>query len=64
MQRLLVLGCPTMRLVQRYIFRIMFLGELILYPKIFYHTEGKLIRIPGLPEMYDYEFLPQEVWPI
>jgi hypothetical protein len=36
----------------------------ILYPKILYHTEGKPIRIPGLPVMYDYEFFPQKVWPI
>ena len=35
-----------------------------LHPKIFYHTEGKLIRIPGLPAMYDHEFFPQKVWPI
>ena len=28
------------------------------------HTEGKLIRIPGLPVMHDYEFLPQKVWRI
>jgi hypothetical protein len=32
-----------------------------LYPKIFFHTEGKLIRIPGLPAMYDYEYYPQKV---
>ena len=33
--------------------------------KILYrdHTEGKVIRIPGLPAMYDYEFFPQTVWP-
>jgi hypothetical protein len=30
-------------------------------PKIITHTEGKLIRIPGLPAMYDYEFFPQKV---
>ena len=35
---------------------------MILYPKILYHTEGKPIRIPGLPVMYDYEFHPQKVW--
>ena len=28
------------------------------------YTEGKLIRIPGLPVMYDCEFFPQKVWPI
>jgi hypothetical protein len=33
----------------------------ILYAKIFYHTEGKLIQIPGQPAMYDYEFFPQKV---
>jgi hypothetical protein len=32
-----------------------------LHPKIFHHVEGKLIRIPGLPVMYDYEFFPQKV---
>ena len=37
---------------------------MIFYPKILNHTEGKLIQIPGLPAMYDYEFLPQKVWPI
>jgi hypothetical protein len=44
----------------------MLLGRLSdLVFKIFYHTEGKLIRIPGLPAMYDYEIFPQnfEVWP-
>jgi hypothetical protein len=30
-------------------------------PKILYHTEGKLVRIAGLPAMYDYEFYPQKV---
>ena len=36
-----------------------------LYSKIMRHTEGKLIRIPGLPVMYDHEFFPQKVcWPI
>ena len=33
----------------------------LISPKIYYHTEGKLVRIPGLPEMYDYEFFPQKV---
>jgi len=28
--------------------------------KIFYHTEGELVRIPGLPVMYDHEFFPQK----
>ena len=37
---------------------------MILDLKLFYHTEGKLVRIPGLPDMYDYEFFPQKVWPI
>ena len=32
--------------------------------KILRHTEAKLIRIPGLPLMYDYEFFPQKVRPI
>ena len=36
--------------------------KVILYPKIIARTEGKLIRIPGLPAMYDYEFFPQKVW--
>ena len=34
---------------------------LILYPKICHHAEGKLVQIPGLPAMYDYEFYPQKV---
>ena len=29
--------------------------------KIFNHTEGKLVKIPGLPAMYDYEFFPQDL---
>ena len=37
------------------------LGDLQVVPKILRHTEGKLIRIPGLPVMYDYEFFPQKV---
>ncbi|KAJ7920684.1 hypothetical protein B0H13DRAFT_2268169 [Mycena leptocephala] len=28
--------------------------------QIFKHTEGSIIRIPGLPAMHDYEFFPQE----
>ena len=35
-----------------------------LCPKILYHAEGKLIRIPGFPVMHDYEFFPQKVWNI
>ena len=34
---------------------------MILYPKIVENTEGKLVQIPGLPVMYDYEFFPQKV---
>ena len=47
-------------------FRIIFsLDGLILYPKIFSQTEGKLVQITGLPAMYDYEFFPQiQVWPL
>ena len=33
----------------------------MLYLKIFNHTEGKLVQVPGLPAMYDYEFQPQTV---
>ena len=33
----------------------------MLCPKIFYHTEGKLVQIPGLPAMYDHEFFPQDL---
>ena len=33
----------------------------MLYSKIFNHTEGKLVHVPGLPPMYDYEFHPQTV---
>ena len=29
--------------------------------KLFNHTEGKLVQVPGLPAMYDYEFFPQAV---
>ncbi|KAJ7846175.1 hypothetical protein B0H13DRAFT_2363146 [Mycena leptocephala] len=29
--------------------------------QILKHTEGSIIRIPGLPAMYDYEFFPQEL---
>ena len=29
--------------------------------KIFNHTEGKLVELPGLPAMYDYEFFPQDL---
>ena len=29
--------------------------------KIYYLSEGKLVQVPGLPAMYDYEFFPQEV---
>ena len=36
-------------------------AQLILYPKIYYQTDGKLVQIPGLPPMYDYEFFPQKV---
>ena len=35
--------------------------KLFLYSKIIRHTEGKLIRIPGLPVMYDHEYFPQKV---
>ena len=24
-------------------------------------TEGKVVRIPGMPPMYDYEYYPQDV---
>ena len=33
----------------------------VLLIKMFYHTEGKLVQIPGLPAMHDYEFFPQTV---
>ena len=33
----------------------------MIHPKIFMQTEGKLVEIPGLPAMYDYEFFPQMV---
>ena len=36
----------------------------MLYSKIFNHTEGKLVQVPGLPAMHDYEFFPQMVCPI
>jgi len=28
--------------------------------KIYNHTEGKIVHIPGLPAMHDYEFYPQK----
>ena len=66
MQRWLKLGCPPMRLVLRCISRYSYhldRTNVILYPKMYYRTEGKVIRIPGLPAMYDYEYFPQKVWP-
>jgi hypothetical protein len=33
----------------------------MVYPKLLMQTEGKLVQIPGLPAMYDYEFFPQKV---
>ena len=45
-----------------HIFHIMFVdGLLMLYSKLYNHTEGKLVQIPGLPAMHDYEFFPQTV---
>ena len=38
------------------------LSDLVFNLKMSYHTEGKVVRIPGLPAMYDYEFFPQKVW--
>ncbi|KIM38978.1 glycosyltransferase family 1 protein [Hebeloma cylindrosporum] len=29
--------------------------------KLYKHTEGKIIKIAGLPDMYDYEFFPQKL---
>ncbi|KIM47390.1 glycosyltransferase family 1 protein [Hebeloma cylindrosporum] len=29
--------------------------------KVFKHTEGKILKIGGLPEMYDYELYPQQL---
>ncbi|KAF9557508.1 UDP-Glycosyltransferase/glycogen phosphorylase [Agrocybe pediades] len=29
--------------------------------KLYQETTGKVIRLPGVPEMYDYEFFPQEL---
>ncbi|KAH9478360.1 UDP-glucosyltransferase 45 [Psilocybe cubensis] len=29
--------------------------------KLFYHTEGKVNRVPGLPPMYDWEHFPQKI---
>lgn len=29
--------------------------------KVFYHTDGTVVKIPGLPDMYDWEFFPQKV---
>ena len=34
---------------------------LMLSSKILYNGEGKLVKVPGLPAMYDYEFFPQTV---
>ncbi|KAJ7746615.1 UDP-Glycosyltransferase/glycogen phosphorylase [Mycena metata] len=29
--------------------------------RVFKHTEGKVINVPGLPPMYDWEFFPQKL---
>ncbi|KAF8903485.1 UDP-Glycosyltransferase/glycogen phosphorylase [Gymnopilus junonius] len=29
--------------------------------KVFKHTDGTIVKIPGLPAMYDYEFFPQKL---
>jgi hypothetical protein len=31
------------------------------YVQVYKSFEGKVIRIPGLPPMYDYDMFPQEV---
>jgi len=36
------------------------LSDLEIGIKIYTHSEGKLVQIPGLPPMYDYEFFPQK----
>ena len=42
-----------------------FYAEYVIFHLKIFHKEGKLVRIPGLPAMYDYEFFPQyyKVWP-
>jgi hypothetical protein len=34
----------------------------MLYLKLFNQPEGKLVHVPGLPAMYDYEFHPDGMW--
>lgn len=29
--------------------------------QMFYHAEGKVIKVPGLPDTYDWEHFPQAV---
>ncbi|KAH9476220.1 UDP-glucosyltransferase 45 [Psilocybe cubensis] len=31
--------------------------------EVFYHTEGKVTKVPGLPPMYDWEYFPQKLSP-
>ncbi|KAK7042088.1 glycosyltransferase family 1 protein [Favolaschia claudopus] len=37
------------------------MGEEEIEDKIFRHTDGTVLEIPGLPPMYDYEMFPQSV---
>ena len=47
--------------IRYYNLRRQTLTELVSVPKVYKHTEGKLIHVAGLPAMYDYEFFPQTV---
>jgi len=33
----------------------------VLHVKLYRQSSGKIIKLPGVPEMYDYEFFPQPV---
>lgn len=37
------------------------LFEFLLMSKVYKQTTGAVVRIPGLPPMFDHEFFPQEV---
>ena len=57
-QKLLELGRPKMRLVLRYMSRIMFLDGLTDHVS----KDIRPYRIRILPVMYDYKFFPQKVY--
>jgi hypothetical protein len=60
------LGSLLRRLEIRFVIDALSLrgGEVIMRCQIFRRTTGAVIKIGGLPAMYDYEFFPQKVWSI